>query len=300
MDWLLNNPIATMYGPHFLVLYGLVILVTLAGCWWACREPRADSLPPVPSKPDPYEIAYLRGGEAEVTKLIALDLIQRGYLETGAGDRQLGQAGNAPDARHLTQIERQVFDRLKTPLDVESLATDASLGTAIASHAAPYEQRLQGESLITTRTQKDSVRQARIFGALLIGGLGGYKLYAALSSGHSNVLFLIIMGLSSAVLTVWLVWSTEWPPWHGYAWFASALSGLLNLVALFFLYRALARGPVAVASPAASSFTVLLVALNMFAGEAWSGWQLVAMLLVFAGVAMFLRVFVKKRAKPAQ
>jgi len=104
-----------------------------------------------------------------------------------------------------------------------------------------------------------------------------------------SVLFLIIMGLSLSTLTAWQGITYDWPPWHARAWGASLLSGLMNLVALFFLYKALARGPVAVASPAASTFTVLLIGLNIIVGEAWSWAQIVAALMVFLGVAMLAR-----------
>lgn len=104
-----------------------------------------------------------------------------------------------------------------------------------------------------------------------------------------SVLFLIIMGLSFSALTLWIGFTFNWPPWHPRAWLASAASGLLNLVALYFLYRALARGPVAVASPAASTFTVLLVGLNILVGVAWSWTQIAAVFVVFLGVAMLAR-----------
>lgn len=104
-----------------------------------------------------------------------------------------------------------------------------------------------------------------------------------------SVLFLIIMGLSCSALTLWLGFTFNWPPWIARAWAASALSGLLNLIALYFLYRALARGPVAVASPAASTFTVVLVGLNILVGEAWSWPQIAAVFIVFLGVAMLAR-----------
>lgn len=121
-------------------------------------------------------------------------------------------------------------------------------------------------------------------GAVLIGGS---DCIARVTSQRvsMSVLFLIIMGLSLTVLTLWLGVTANWPPWNFRAWAASAVSGLLNLVALYFLYCALARGPVAVASPAASTFTVLLVGLNVLFGEAWSWLQIVAMFIVFAGVA---------------
>ena len=72
MDSLMHNPIAEMYGPHFLILYGCVIGVTLLGCWWGVRsrDRTGDLLAlPLPKEPDPYEIAYLRGTENEVTRL---------------------------------------------------------------------------------------------------------------------------------------------------------------------------------------------------------------------------------------
>ncbi len=33
MDWLMDNAIANMYGPKFLLLYGVVVVLTLGVCW---------------------------------------------------------------------------------------------------------------------------------------------------------------------------------------------------------------------------------------------------------------------------
>ncbi|MGI9422858.1 MAG: EamA family transporter [Hyphomicrobiaceae bacterium] len=104
-----------------------------------------------------------------------------------------------------------------------------------------------------------------------------------------TVLFAAVMGLSSLALTGLLLVTGDWPRWHAYGWFASAVSGLLNLGALYFLYKALARGPVSVASPAASSFSVILVALNALSGQPFHWQQGAAIGLVFVGVAMLSR-----------
>ncbi|MFK7994321.1 MAG: EamA family transporter [Granulosicoccus sp.] len=127
-----------------------------------------------------------------------------------------------------------------------------------------------------------------LLGALLIGASDCIARVTA-QKVAIGILFLSIMGLSFTTLSVGLTLSMNWPIWHPVAWGASAISGSLNLLALYFLYRALARGPVAVASPAASTFTVLLVALNIFSGEPWSWYQVLAMLIVFTGVAMLAR-----------
>ncbi|MEM8971973.1 MAG: EamA family transporter [Pseudomonadota bacterium] len=104
-----------------------------------------------------------------------------------------------------------------------------------------------------------------------------------------SVLLFAVMGLSTVALTVWMAATGDWPRWDGYAWLVSAISGLLNLLALYLLYTALARGPVSVASPAASSFSVMLVGINAIAGQPFVWEQLIAILMVFMGIAMLAR-----------
>jgi drug/metabolite transporter (DMT)-like permease len=104
-----------------------------------------------------------------------------------------------------------------------------------------------------------------------------------------GALFVTVMGVSTCALAGWLALTDGWPRWDAYAWIASALSGGLNLVALGFLYTALARGPVSVASPAASSFVALLVLLNALAGAPISAAQALAAPLLLLGVIMLAR-----------
>ena len=124
-----------------------------------------------------------------------------------------------------------------------------------------------------------------LIGAILIGGSDVVARVTA-QKVSMTVLFLAVMGLSFVVLSGIFLVTGDWPQWHPVAWLLSALSGLLNLVALYFLYRALARGPVAVASPSASSFVVLLVGMNVLAGQPFSWLQVFAAVVVFLGVAM--------------
>jgi len=97
------------------------------------------------------------------------------------------------------------------------------------------------------------------------------------------------MAMSSALLTLWFLINGHWPQWHTEAWLASAASGALNIVVLYFLYLSLRRGPVSVASPTAATFTVMLVGFNALSGEPWSHSQLVSVVVVFLGVAMLAR-----------
>ena len=62
MSWLTENPIATMYGPHFLVFYGIVIVLTLVACWFMLRRQAERSFPPgESSRTDAFEEADSAG-----------------------------------------------------------------------------------------------------------------------------------------------------------------------------------------------------------------------------------------------
>lgn len=131
-----------------------------------------------------------------------------------------------------------------------------------------------------------------ILWGLLGGGLIGVSdCIARVTTARvaTGVLLMIVMGGSVLALTLVLAVTGDWPAWHAYGWTAAAVSGVLNLVALAFLYRALMRGPVAVASPTASSFTVLLVGLNIAAGEPFDWRQVGGAALVFLGIVMLAR-----------
>jgi uncharacterized protein (TIGR04222 family) len=84
MDFLLDNPLATMDGPAFLVLYVSVIILSAVALGVArANSDRSDNLniPAIPPDPDPYEIAFLRGGANEVARAIIFSLIQKGFVE---------------------------------------------------------------------------------------------------------------------------------------------------------------------------------------------------------------------------
>ena len=57
MTWFTDNMVANMYGPYFLILYAVVIVVTLIVCWLILRD-QAESF-------DPYRPPIDKGGPAE-------------------------------------------------------------------------------------------------------------------------------------------------------------------------------------------------------------------------------------------
>ncbi len=209
MSWLFDNPIGNMYGPNFLFLYGCVIAVTLIASWWMVRsaDQTADLYPrPLRSNPDPYEIAYLRGGENEVTRLAIFDLIQRGYLKVsedqkwwGGKDQRLAMASNPPDPRHLTPLEEKVFRFFPSSRTAADVLESGSLPADLKGLCADYESKLQNEKVLCRPEVSEAAKRIGRNAALIILGLGGYKLIAAIMTGHFNVIFLVFLGIGSLV-----------------------------------------------------------------------------------------------------
>ena len=162
MFWLLTNPIADMYGPYFLLFYGVVIAVTLGIAWWMVRryDPTADLPPPqVPYKPDPYEIAYLRGGVNEVVRAAIVSLTQRGYVRVTQGEKLFGiltpeerieRASNPPELHHLSPIEEGIYEWFSTPRTAKEIFESESQLSEIKSSCDNYEKRLKSEQLLTS------------------------------------------------------------------------------------------------------------------------------------------------------
>jgi uncharacterized protein (TIGR04222 family) len=207
VDWLLHNPIADLVGSHFLLLYGIVILVTVAACRSAVRRldpTRSLAPPPVPEKPDPYAIAYLRGGENEVTRAAIFNLIQRGYLEAIDEETKLRAAPTHPDPQYLCPVERALFECFSGSNANRSWSArdifESRLPSAITQQAAAVEEQLRREQLMMPPDALRMTNWICFRGEVVILGLGGYKLTVALMKGLPNVGFLILMGIVSLVL----------------------------------------------------------------------------------------------------
>lgn len=200
MTWL-DNPVANMYGPQFLLLYLAVAVVTLGGLWVLLRhaDPTAgEPAPPVPSEPDPYATAYLRGGLGEVTRVAVFELLQRGYLTNES--RLFETAHDAPDVRHLHPVARVAYRWFETKSASsvrEVFAKDGLAAKLRESVEARLRAPLAAERLLAT----DRMKRVRLGLTAVVAGLvvafGGYKLTVALTKGHTNVLFLIVLLLAA-------------------------------------------------------------------------------------------------------
>ncbi len=205
---LMHNPIGNMYGPTFLVVYaGVIVSVFILTkiLFYLLDSSNSLDIPKVPSIVDPYEIAYLRGGENEVTRLAILDLIQRGYLERITkvkGEDQIVQAPGHPDERHLNPLEKKVFSCFITPLIGHEIF-QSQLARQVGTHCVDYQRKLEQEKFMLTESTRGLFNKVMSIGLLIIGGLGIYKLVVAIATNHYNVSFLVLMGIGAAFAYVY-------------------------------------------------------------------------------------------------
>ena len=196
MDILINNPISLMYGPYFLAFYaGIIATVGTAANWLIKGSSKTTAA--IPTHPDPSEIAYLRGGETAVIKLACFSLLQRGLVKADKHHLE-NIVDDGVDLSNLSAIEQAVYDYLATPRTVTAMKSNFALKSKIAFYCQDYKKSLIKQGYLTSATKKYLFGGA---GAFIVLSLGSYKMISALSRGHHNVLFLLIMAIAA---TFWL------------------------------------------------------------------------------------------------
>lgn len=208
MNWLMHNAIADMYGPYFLLVYGGVIVAIVVVCYQSVRslDRTADlDAPRVTGKLDPYEIAYLRGGENEVTRVAIASLIQRGLLRITEKTRWLATTkeisrGRRPVSDELSTIEALVLKWPGYPATAHKVAQPSGIPSLLKGTCIRYESRLTKKNLLAPPETKPLGARLCLGGSAFILGLGGYKFAVALEKGHHNVALLIVFGIVGTLL----------------------------------------------------------------------------------------------------
>jgi len=207
MDWLIDNPLASMYGPLFLVVYAVLIVFLIAfhkirlnSLDWTWKLPP----PQIPQNPDPYEIAYLRGGENEVARSVVFSLVQRGYLihtkDFIKRHEFFQKADTLPDIRLLSPLERKFFGSFHSPKTTKDIFGEGGLAEAISGYCYDYERKLENEKLLMPPELKNVAQRNAGIAAVVILLFGCFKFFAAITHGRFNVIFLIIMAIIAMII----------------------------------------------------------------------------------------------------
>jgi uncharacterized protein (TIGR04222 family) len=173
-------------GPQFLIFYVVLGVFTISILWLARQASEAADAPRIDYS-DPYLLAYLRGGAAEVIRVATVSLIDRGLLQMT--DDQLVDVNQSA----VNIVRRPIEKALLQHFRFRAKASSAFTSPAILSTCEEYRDALQRLGLIPD----ESISRARLWrlcvAVVLLSGVAALKILIALQRGRTNIFFLVLL-----------------------------------------------------------------------------------------------------------
>jgi uncharacterized protein (TIGR04222 family) len=179
-------------GPPFLVFFiclSVAVIVAMRLVNRAIEGPRTLSQV---NLEDPYAIAYLRGGQAEATRVAVVALVDRGLLKAKADQLVMGAPKAEAFARRpIEQAVLKEFKHAKAAIAILEKKPRAALDAACETYKRELQRlgALTGGATILGRLGPFAVA------LVLIEGTAITKILVALSRGRHNIGFLVILGI---------------------------------------------------------------------------------------------------------
>ena len=198
MDFLFDNPLANMFGPSFVVLY-IVFLVSTVIVFRILKS-RLDktahfSLPPVPQNPDPFEIAYLRGGVNELARAVIFSLNQKNLVKFINEEKssRICPTNVGFERRSLQPIELTALGWFSANREPKEIFQKDGLAQMLKPYYETFQARLEMQNFFPDAEAKKLNNRLTLQVFLVFGGLGAYKFIAALYNGYTNNVGIVII-----------------------------------------------------------------------------------------------------------
>ena len=207
MDILFNNPLGSMYGPTFLMLYAIfviaVITILVIGKRLVDSSSKLPS-PNIPSPIDPFEIAYLRGKEEELARSVIFSLIQKKYLEISEDNATIKRINTTYSDSGLSKIEQITLNWIGNQRSTSEVFGSGGLVKQLVSYGISYKQKLEQQELLISNSTQWKYTILKFLGVCAIWGFGLYKILAAFYNGKYNVAFIVLLGVIGFIITLFL------------------------------------------------------------------------------------------------
>jgi uncharacterized protein (TIGR04222 family) len=208
MNDFFENPLARMDGPFFLAFYALLTFLVIyflrykSGRLINMEEAAGDLQ--IPLQPDPFEIAYLKGGEKQVLLLAIYSLINRGYLNVLTNDKKtdvrIGQKEKAPSLNALNDQEKLVFSSTtKKEMPITNFLNE-TFSEKFTACCEPHQKKLQTDDLLVSEEAEKKFKTLKIYCLWFMLLLSLYKYMAAVQHGHKNIFFLFLFTIIACIL----------------------------------------------------------------------------------------------------
>jgi uncharacterized protein (TIGR04222 family) len=192
-------------GPKFLGFYALFSLIVWLLAGWLIRKFEARAGMGVEAAKasianDPYRIACLRGGPKAAIEVAIFSLCNRKLLEEHDSKTLETIADADLRAAASNSLDKAIMGLFLIPGDAAAAFTDAT----IAAEAKGIDDELRALGLLTGSTSREQIitsREQIIVGTTILLLLVAFiKIVVAISRGHFNVIFLILMAIVSVIV----------------------------------------------------------------------------------------------------
>ncbi|HEX2569073.1 MAG TPA: TIGR04222 domain-containing membrane protein [Polyangia bacterium] len=197
-----------LHGPEFLLLY-LLLFAALSGLLILFRR-RLEVFPvPKVDMSEPYLIASLRGGQAEMLRVAMVSLVDRGYLVAEGPQIAVAPTPTGPAPEH--PLERALLEecRRQGATDACMFLQTAELGLMdmeeLKTLPKEHHTRLTELRLVPDRGVWWRRFYLALLGAAALVGVANAKLHVAAERGRSNTGILEFLRLAAPVACFVLV-----------------------------------------------------------------------------------------------
>jgi uncharacterized protein (TIGR04222 family) len=180
-------------GPDFLGLF-LLLSVAVYLAVHLLIVTREAAQPAEPRIRDPYAIAYLRGDVRELIRVVALSLCLRGLLQIRTTTFQTVREMEID--RVQVPIETVILRLCRTPCQPSALVHVPEFESAVGE----YERELTRRGLLAGSEAKGRRWPLVLAGIGFLVLIALIKIKVALSTGHHNILFLILLTGAAVVV----------------------------------------------------------------------------------------------------
>jgi uncharacterized protein (TIGR04222 family) len=187
----------TLPGPEFLVVFVVISLLVFCALQLASDSFETEALN-LTAVRDPYVIAYMRGELDELIRVVTLSLTLRGLLKI--------------DSKGIQTVHPSEIERAQAPIEkvVLTACTERSTPVLIEANSRvravgrDYQRHLLERGLV--RSEAGQRRRWLWVGSAIVGLvlLAVAKIAVALSTGHNNILFLVLAVIAMSIVLLHL------------------------------------------------------------------------------------------------
>jgi uncharacterized protein (TIGR04222 family) len=177
-------------GPQFLIFYVLLGGALAAFLWIFRHHGEKGKTFSAPELTDPYLVACLRAGHAEIWRLATIRLIDRGLMK--ADGATISVVTDEKPEELPNEVERATLEWFRTPQEAISLIKESS-SLRLRQLVSPYKERLIELGLLPGSAANAGNRGRFIAVAGVLALVAIVKIVIALDRGHKNIGFLVML-----------------------------------------------------------------------------------------------------------